>query len=65
VPIADRVYGVLQERIRHGDLEAGSRAHQENLSDELGVSRTPVREALARLAASSSCFQIAAPASPR
>jgi DNA-binding GntR family transcriptional regulator len=50
VSIADRVYAVLQERILNGDVEAGSRIHQENVSEELGVSRTPVREALARLA---------------
>jgi DNA-binding GntR family transcriptional regulator len=50
VSIADRVYAVVQERILNGDLEAGSRIHQENVSEELGVSRTPVREALARLA---------------
>jgi DNA-binding GntR family transcriptional regulator len=51
VSIANRVYVVLQERILKGQLEAGSRIHQENVSEELGVSRTPVREALARLAA--------------
>jgi len=51
VSIVDRVYAVLQQRILNGGLEAGSRIHQVNLSEELGVSRTPVREALARLAA--------------
>lgn len=51
VSVADQVYDVLQERILRGDLEGGSRVHQENLSGELGVSRTPVREALARMAA--------------
>jgi DNA-binding GntR family transcriptional regulator len=51
VSVADRVYGVLHERIIGGELEGGSRVHQENISEELGVSRTPVREALARLAA--------------
>jgi DNA-binding GntR family transcriptional regulator len=51
VSIADQVYGVLEGRIVNGELEAGSRLHQENISEELGVSRTPVREALARLAA--------------
>ena len=51
VSIADRVYEQLRDRITHGELEAGSRLHQANISTELGVSRTPVREALARLAA--------------
>jgi DNA-binding GntR family transcriptional regulator len=51
VSVVDRVYSVLQERILNGDLEAGSRVHQANISQELGVSRTPVREALSRLAA--------------
>jgi DNA-binding GntR family transcriptional regulator len=51
VSVPDRVYDVLHGRIISGDLEAGSRIHQENVSEELGVSRTPVREALARLAA--------------
>ncbi|MCE3267132.1 MAG: transcriptional regulator, GntR family [Solirubrobacterales bacterium] len=51
VSIADRVYEQLRDRITHGELEAGSRLHQANISSELGVSRTPVREALARLAA--------------
>jgi DNA-binding GntR family transcriptional regulator len=48
--VSDRVYEVLRDRILLGDVEAGSRVHQENISAELGVSRTPVREALARLA---------------
>jgi DNA-binding GntR family transcriptional regulator len=51
VSIADQVYEVLRDRIVHGELEAGSRLHQANISAELGVSRTPVREALARLTA--------------
>lgn len=51
VSVVDRVYDVLRGRIIGGDLEVGSRIHQENVSEELGVSRTPVREALARLAA--------------
>jgi DNA-binding GntR family transcriptional regulator len=51
VSVSDRVYDVLQGRIIGGELEVGGRIHQENISEELGVSRTPVREALARLAA--------------
>ena len=49
--VPDRVYGVLRERILEGELEGGARLHQENLSAQLGVSRTPVREAITRLAA--------------
>src|SRR3954452_7794568 len=49
--VPDRVYAVLRERILAGDLEPESRLHQEGISAELGVSRTPVREAIARLAA--------------
>src|SRR3954463_13594085 len=49
--VPDRVYAILRERILAGDLEPQSRLHQEGISAELGVSRTPVREAIARLAA--------------
>jgi DNA-binding GntR family transcriptional regulator len=51
VSVPERVYDVLRERILAGELEGGARLHQENLSAQLGVSRTPVREALTRLAA--------------
>src|SRR4051795_11205129 len=49
--VPDRVYAILREQILAGDLEPESRLHQEGISAELGVSRTPVREAIARLAA--------------
>ncbi len=49
--VADQVYAVLRERIATGEIDRGSRVHQEDLASELGVSRTPVREALRRLAA--------------
>src|SRR3569623_1827138 len=48
--VADQVYAVLRARIAGGDIERGSRLHQEDLASEFGVSRTPVREALRRLA---------------
>ncbi len=49
--VPERVYAILREQILAGDLEPESRLHQEGISAELGVSRTPVREAIARLAA--------------
>ena len=49
--VVDQVYLATRARIMDGTLRRGSRIHQEDLADELGVSRTPVREALRRLAA--------------
>lgn len=49
--VVDQVYTAIRERIYSGALPRGSRVHQEDLAAELGVSRTPVREALRRLAA--------------
>jgi DNA-binding GntR family transcriptional regulator len=49
--IVDRVYAVVRDRILLGEIERGARLRQEALSAELGVSRTPLREALRRLAA--------------
>ena len=49
--VVDHVYVAIRERIRDGALARGARVHQEDLAAELGVSRTPVREALRRLAA--------------
>ncbi len=41
----------LREMILRGDLPAGARLGEVELADRLGVSRTPVRESLGRLAA--------------
>jgi DNA-binding GntR family transcriptional regulator len=49
--VVDQVYEAIRERISNGSLPRGARVHQEDLALELGVSRTPVREALRRLAA--------------
>ncbi len=49
--VVDQVYTAIRERITSGSLPRGARVHQEDLAEELGVSRTPVREALRRLAA--------------
>ncbi len=49
--VVDRVYAALHERIVEGELVRGTKLRQEALAEELGVSRTPLREALRRLAA--------------
>jgi len=47
--VVDQVYAALRERILSGELPGGSRLRQTSLAEELGVSRTPLREALRRL----------------
>jgi len=47
--LADSVYGALREAILLGRLRGGERLRESELAQEVGVSRTPVREALQRL----------------
>jgi DNA-binding GntR family transcriptional regulator len=47
----DQVYERLRERILFGGFAAGDHLRQEALATELGVSRTPLREAIRRLEA--------------
>ena len=49
VPTRDQVYVALREAIVSAELEPGRQLSENELADLLGVSRTPVREALARL----------------
>lgn len=49
--LRDRVLEEVKERIIAGDLATGARLHERNLSQELGVSRVPLREAILTLAA--------------
>jgi DNA-binding GntR family transcriptional regulator len=44
------IYASLRQQIIQGSYQAGERLVEERLADALGVSRTPVREALAALA---------------
>jgi DNA-binding GntR family transcriptional regulator len=45
----DQVYAAVREAIVSAELEPGRQLSENELADLLGVSRTPVREALARL----------------
>ena len=47
--LRDQVFGRLRAAIVDGTLEPGERLHDAELCAWLGVSRTPVREAMARL----------------
>nr|WP_274636680.1 GntR family transcriptional regulator [Microbacterium bovistercoris] len=47
--LGDEVYRVLGEAILDGRLRSGERLRDTELAERLGVSRTPVREALQRL----------------
>lgn len=49
VSLRARVYDVLQRAIITGELEPGQRVRDQDIAGQLGVSRTPVREALQRL----------------
>ncbi len=47
---SDRAYEEIRKRLLKGDYAPGARLSESELSDISGVSRTPVREALRRLA---------------
>lgn len=50
--LSQRVYGQIKEAISSGALAPGSRVRENDLAEQLNVSRTPVREALKLLEAS-------------
>jgi DNA-binding GntR family transcriptional regulator len=48
--LSDQVYQTLRSHLRDGTIGAGQPLQEVQLAEKLGVSRTPVREALTRLA---------------
>jgi DNA-binding GntR family transcriptional regulator len=49
VPVRERAYEYLKTSILSGRFSPGERLTEEHLANELGISRTPVREALHKL----------------
>lgn len=49
IPLRDVVFKALREAIITGELKPGERLMEIKLANELGVSRTPVREAIRKL----------------
>ena len=47
--LADQVYTMLKEQILSGQLKGGMKIPEEQLAEQFGVSRTPIREAIRRL----------------
>lgn len=48
-PLRDIVFQAMREAIIKGDLKPGERLMEVQLAEEMGVSRTPVREAIRKL----------------
>ena len=49
LPLRDVVFKTLRQAILKGELAPGERLLEVQLADKLGVSRTPVREAIHKL----------------
>jgi len=49
LPLRDVVYHTLRDAILRGDIAPGERLMEMHLADQLGVSRTPIREAIRML----------------
>lgn len=49
LPLRDVVFYTLREAILKGELEPGERLMELDLAEKLGVSRTPIREAIRKL----------------
>src|SRR5882672_3212345 len=47
--LTDQVYSLLEQQIVEGRMKPGERIREKDLSQQLGISRTPIREALLKL----------------
>ncbi|MBQ2259728.1 MAG: GntR family transcriptional regulator, partial [Spirochaetales bacterium] len=48
--LADQVYELVKSEILKGNIKGGEKIREDSLATQFGVSRTPIREALTRLA---------------
>lgn len=48
--LKDHVYNYISEKINNGSLKADDKINEQQISDALNISRTPIREALIQLA---------------
>ena len=55
LPLRDVVFNTLRQAILRGELKPGERLMEIQLANKLGVSRTPIREAIRKLGAGGTC----------
>jgi DNA-binding GntR family transcriptional regulator len=59
IPLSEKAYQHIRQRVFNGDLEPGDRLVNRALAEELGTSFIPIREAISRLASEGVVEQIA------
>ena len=57
--LAEQAYHYIIEQIKYGNLKEGTKVDESEIVEELGISRTPVREALLQLASDDVLVNIA------
>ena len=57
LPLRDVVFNTIKDGILTGRLKPGERLLENQLAEELGVSRTPIREALRMLEIEKMCIR--------